>query len=368
MTKKWQVAVVGAGIGKQHITAFCNLSDCFHIRYVCDLNIQRAQEASGALVNCEVVSDFTVALADPSIDLIDICLPPKLHFWATEAALKAGKHVICEKPLTASLQQIQHLQSLSHSVGKSVFPIFQYRYGLGYRQIHALKTQGLLGKPYTLSMETHWKRGADYYAEPWRGTWQGELGGVIVSHACHAHNLATHLVGNIVEVAAMLDTRVNAIETEDCAALSMRSKQGALITSSITVGAADNSSRFRAIFEHATVTSGRTPYHVGAPQWTIEASNPDKQAALDAAIAQIPDIPIRFDGLFADIHNKLSGRADLYLPSLQEGYHSIELITAIYLAARSKTTVALPLPPDSKLTTGWIPNEFMHDGGITEAS
>ncbi|WP_244274574.1 Gfo/Idh/MocA family protein, partial [Pannonibacter phragmitetus] len=124
-----------------------------------------------------------------------------------------------------------------------------------------------------------------YYAPAWRGTWAGEMGGVIVSHACHAHNLATFLMGDVQEVAAFLETRVNPIETEDCAAIILRLASGALATSSVTVGAAGNSSRFRACFEHVTATSGTHPYQIGAGPWTFEATDPARQAEIDAVVA-----------------------------------------------------------------------------------
>jgi predicted dehydrogenase len=302
-----------------------------------------------------VVANLADVLEDPEFDLVDICLPPQLHFSTTSSALEAGKHAICEKPITGSIAEVRKIAELARKSDRSVFPVFQYRYGSGYRRLHELKKLGLLGTPYTLSLETHWQRGADYYSNPWRGTWQSELGGVIVSHACHAHNLATHLLGNVVEVAVLLDTRVNPIETEDCASLSMRTEQGALVTSSITLGAAGNMSRFRACFEKLTVTSGLLPYQIGAGEWTYEATDPDNQADIERVLEQVPDVPIRFEGLFADIQQQLTSGTDLYLPSLEEAAHSTELITAIYASARNKEIVQLPLRENHPLNSGWLP-------------
>nr|WP_289852089.1 Gfo/Idh/MocA family oxidoreductase [Rhizobium sp. SSA_523] len=216
-----------------------------------------------------------------------------------------------------------------------------------------MKRAGLLGAPFVLSMETHWQRGRDYYAEAWRGTWSGELGGVIVSHASHLHNLATHLVGDIVQVAAFLDTRVNPIETEDCAAIAMRSAEGAMITSSLTLGAAGNSSRFRACFEHATITSSDEPYDVCSAAWTFRATDPGRQAEIDAIVAATPAVATRFPGFFSDIYDALSGKPDLYLPTLQEARHSAELITACYTSASTGQVVSLPLSDRDPSRQGW---------------
>lgn len=355
MTERVRVAVIGAGIGKAHIAAYAELAELFDVRYVCDLNLPRAEDAAQQAPGSQAVPDINQVFADPLVDLVDICLPPQLHAPMTLAALEAGKHVVCEKPLAGSITEVRRIADLSKRTGRQVFPVFQYRYGAGYRAAHELKVRGLLGRPYVVALETHWQRGPDYYAERWRGTWKGELGGVLVSHACHIHNLMTHLVGDVVEVAAFLDTRVNPIETEDCAVLSMRTAQGALITSSVTLGAAGNSSRLRMCFEHVTVTSGAEAYQIGAGPWKFEATDPSRQPEIDAATREIPDVLPRFPGLFVDVHARLTGKPDLYLPSLQESYHSIELVTAIYASAREGLIVRLPLATDHPLAAGWLP-------------
>jgi predicted dehydrogenase len=107
-----------------------------------------------------VLADLATVLADPEIDLVDICLPPHLHFSVSEQALNAGKHVICEKPLVRSLHEADRLLALSAASGKQIFPVFQYRYGHALAQLRALQAAGLTGKPFVASLETHWNRNA----------------------------------------------------------------------------------------------------------------------------------------------------------------------------------------------------------------
>ncbi len=354
--KRFRVAVVGAGIGRAHVIGYSQLPDAFEVAAVCDLDITRARAAAALVPEAQALTEVDTVLADPSITIVDICLPPRLHAAMTLKALRAGKHVICEKPLAGSVAEVDAIIVEAARSGCTVFPVFQYRYGTSYRQAHALKTAGLLGRPLVLSMETHWQRGADYYAEAWRGTWAGELGGVIVSHATHLHNLATHLLGPVGEVAAFLDTRVNPIETEDCAAIAMRTREGAMITSSLTLGSAGNLSRFRACFEHVTIASSDEPYEVCSAEWTFRASDPSKQVAIDAVIAATEPVPPRFPGFFADVHRYLSGAPDLYLPTLDEARHSAELITACYASARTRRVVTLPITDPEMIERGWRPD------------
>jgi predicted dehydrogenase len=110
------------------------------------------------------------------------------------------------------------------------------------------------------SLETHWNRASDYYAVPWRGTWAGESGGAILGHAIHAHDLLCRYFGPVAQCAGAACTRVNPIETEDCAAISMGFANGALATSSVTLGAARDETRLRFVFRDLTATSGTEPY------------------------------------------------------------------------------------------------------------
>jgi hypothetical protein len=74
----------------------------------------------------------------------------------------------------------------------------------------------------------------------------------------------THIAGDIACLSALTTTRVNEIETEDCASISFAMTSGALATSSITLGAAGDETRLRFVFEHLTATSGTAPYAPGA--------------------------------------------------------------------------------------------------------
>ena len=124
------------------------------------------------------------------IDIIDICTPPMVHYGQIIAALKAGKHVVCEKPLVGSLKQIDEVMAVERESKGRLMPVFQYRFGNGIAQAKAIIDAGLAGKPYVGTVETLWRRDADYYAVPWRGKWATELGGVLMGHAIHT---ARHL-------------------------------------------------------------------------------------------------------------------------------------------------------------------------------
>jgi len=243
----YKVAIIGAGIGVEHLAGYQANPDRFQVTSICDLDRARGA-ALAETANAEFTDDFPSVLKSDA-DIIDICLPPHLHFSFATQALEAGKHVICEKPLVASLKEADALAQTAQETGGLVFPVFQYRFGTGMAQLRALQKADLLGKPFVATLETHWNRDAAYYAIDWRGTWATERGGAILGHAIHIHDLLTAILGPVAKVHAITATRVNPIETEDCAALSITMESGALVTSSVTLGAADDTSRLRLIYE-----------------------------------------------------------------------------------------------------------------------
>ncbi|WP_420396022.1 Gfo/Idh/MocA family protein [Nioella sp.] len=349
-----RIAIIGAGIGAEHLSGYRALPDRFQVAILCDLDTARATAATGGDPAISVTGDLEAVLADPSVDLIDICLPPQLHFPIAVQCLEAGKHVICEKPIVRSLDEADRLAAVAKARGKSMFPVFQYRYGRAMAQLQALEAAGLAGKPYVASLETHWNRDAAYYAVPWRGTWAGESGGALLGHAIHAHDLLCKVFGPVAEVTALTDTRVNEIETEDCAALAFRMQNGALATSSVTLGAGNDTTRLRFCFEGVTAESGSAPYSPAQDEWRFIARAPVAQAEVDSIVQQVSHGHAGFAGYLDAVADALAGQGGMEV-TLEDGRRSIELVTAIYRSAREGGPIKLPLSSGSPCYTGWMP-------------
>src|ERR1700730_8090191 len=106
MSKCWTVAVVGCGIGRSHVAeGYARLPGQFEVRALRGLNQERFPTVADDSSVPRRTTSFDQVLAMDDIDIIDICTPPTLHFPQAMAALKAGKQVVCEKPLVGSLEQ-----------------------------------------------------------------------------------------------------------------------------------------------------------------------------------------------------------------------------------------------------------------------
>jgi predicted dehydrogenase len=279
-------------------------------------------------------------------------LPPHLHAEIAVMALDAGKHVICEKPLARSLAEADGIGAAQARSGRCLFPVFQYRHGPAFAALDALIAAGLAGPPVVASVETHWNRGTDYYAVPWRGTWAGEAGGAVLGHAIHAHDLLCRYFGPVAEVQARLATAVNPIETEDCAAIAFRFANGALATSSVTLGAATDETRLRLVFRDLTATSGTAPYAPSTGRWCFAARDPERQQEVDVIVAAQGTAAVGFAGYLDAVAEHLAGCAGRAV-GFTDGRASIELVTAIYAASRSGRAQALPLDNSHPLYRGW---------------
>ena len=162
---KYKVAIIGTNIGAKHYEEFQKVSDKFYVHTLCGLTKNSINKILPSDSETKVSLNFEDVLRVKEIDIIDICLPPHLHFYACKKSLEAGKHVICEKPLVSSLKEIDQLKKISEETGRSIFPVFQYRYGPGFSKLKALIKSGIAGKPLVASLETHWNRGKEYYSK-----------------------------------------------------------------------------------------------------------------------------------------------------------------------------------------------------------
>ena len=346
-----RVAVIGMGIGEQHVAAYAALPELVEIVTLCDLDPARLNAVADTYgVACRL-TDAT-ALMRSTIDIVDICTPPSTHFGLISEGLAAGLTVVCEKPLVGSLAQVDALADIERASAGRIMPIFQYRFGNGLQRLKLLVDAGLAGEAFLTTIETSWRRGADYYAVPWRGRWATELGGVCLTQAIHAHDMLSYINGPVASVSARLATRVNAIEVEDCAAIAVDMADGSLATLSATLGSAAQISRLRFVFRHLTAESNLDPYRPSRDPWIFTGSDDAAQARIDAALAGFKPGDEFFEGQFRRLHAALTGGVD-WPVTLADARASLELITAIYHSALSGERVRLPITADHPRYHGW---------------
>lgn len=356
MTEVKSVAVVGCNIGRSHIVeGYAPRPERWRVAAVCDLNQERLDKVADEFSVASRTLHFDELLGRDDIEIIDICTPPATHFELVTRALAAGKHVVCEKPLVGSLFDVDRLVKAQAESGRILMPVFQYRYGEGVQKAKRIIDAGIAGKPYLGTVETHWKRTAAYYEVEWRGKWATELGGVLMTHAIHIHDMLTYLMGPVAKLFARATTRVNAIEVEDCVAASLEMQSGALVAASATLGSQKEISRLRLCFENVTFESGGGQYSPGDEPWTILPANDEIAARIAALLADQPPVGRRFLGQMDAFHEALNGRAPVPV-TIADARQALELATAFYHSAETGADISLPLAPDHPKYRSWRPD------------
>jgi predicted dehydrogenase len=335
--------VVGAGIGAQHVSAYRAAPDLFQIAALCDIDPKRGQELAAEHEIPELLTDFAAAIRLPSVDIIDLCTPPNLHFQQIVAALQAGKHVICEKPLVGSLTELDELENLKQKTDRQLMPIFQYRFGHGLQKLRYLIDRQLTGEPFVFNVDVAWWRSAEYYkAVSWRGKRATELGGALLSQAIHAVDMVFYLLGPARTLFASTATRVNQIEVEDCVAIAVEMENGSLGTISITLGSAAQISRHRFTFRNLSAESNTEPYANSAEPWVFSFPEEKPNALVDRALAEFVPSAEGYEGQFRRFDRSL--RESQPPPvTLGDARRVLEFIAATYSSAERGERVSLPL-------------------------
>jgi predicted dehydrogenase len=369
--KRLNVALIGCGwVADWHVAGGLDQwPDRFALVAACDTNPERLRAWADKYAIERRVERYDDVLAMADIDVVIICTPPSLHCEMVAKALRAGKHAVCEKPFARSLAEVDEIARTEREGKARVMPIFQYRFGDGIARVKHVIDRGLAGRHFVTSVETAKRRGADYYAVPWRGKFATELGGVLLTQAIHIHDLLLWLVGPATEASCFKTTRVNPIEVEDCAVGMLRLADGSLASLSANLGSARQLTRLRLCFEHVTFEKqcfDDDSAKPGNEPWLTIPKNADAGAAIAAAMAEVPPRTAWFARQYELFHDALATGAPFPV-TLADARASLELITALFDSDRTGRSVPLPITAAHPLYGGWVPQQ-REPGGNRDAA
>lgn len=175
-----------------------------------------------------VYSDFDQLLAARDVDAIVICTPSGYHAKQALSALKAGKHVVVEKPLCLDFESGEAVVREARRRNLVVAVISQRRFEAQNIYLKRLLTDGQIGKLYLGEVLLRWHRSSAYYeTNSWRGTREFD-GGVLMNQAIHTIDLLRWFFGPVIRVSSEGATLAHRIESEDTAVGTIRFESGAL--------------------------------------------------------------------------------------------------------------------------------------------
>ncbi len=199
-------------------------NNCLKLAAVC---VKDRAKAANLNLTCEVYDDFSQMLQKAKLDLVIVSTPHRQHKEFCLEAIRAGKHVMCEKPMATSVVDANEILAAATSGNTYFTVVSQNRFEPSYRRVKAILDSGELGPVRRCSIiETFWRQDSYYRSADWRGTWAGEGGGVLMNQAPHTIDRYVWLCGRPSRVTAVCDTVLHQIEVEDIASLILHHRNG----------------------------------------------------------------------------------------------------------------------------------------------
>ena len=215
MAKKLRVGIVGAGgIGTgAHLPAYEDLKDIVEVVAIADIVPERAQAAAEKFGIPHYFASVEELLANVDVDYIDICTWTAAHAPVCIAAAKAGKHILCEKPLAATLEQGLEMKKAVEEAGVQFMLAVVTRYGGEQIKMRELFEQGVFGDIYAARTQYIRRRGTP-------GGWFTEKalagGGSVLDIGVHAIDRTWYLMDRPkpVSVSAEVSYRIGDFQTK----------------------------------------------------------------------------------------------------------------------------------------------------------
>jgi len=221
-----RIAIIGAGIaaGEIHLPVYLSLGRLFKVVTVCSRTVDKARAIAGKL-GCRYSTDYDRVLSDPGIEAVDLCLPIEMNYPAALKAAEAGKHIICEKPIGTSREEIEAMAALPEKHGVRLMIAENYRYRKPFIIGRKLIREGAIGRPH-LFIYNHLS-GRREAQTAWR-TSHKYPGGFLLDGGVHYVNALRLLGGEIASVKAYVSSANPLLGKVDTATVSLRFASGAL--------------------------------------------------------------------------------------------------------------------------------------------
>lgn len=386
------IAVAGAGmIGAAHASAYRSHLPRFagrlpglELRCVADPNAALAEAMARTYGFERTAADWRAVVEDPAIGIVSVALPNFLHVEAVEAALAAGKHVLCEKPLALTAAEARRLHERAKGSGTCAATVFNYRRIPAVTELRGLIQAGELGEIVNLLVQFQ----CEYAADPrlphsWRYQRSRAGPGALLDIGTHAADTARYLCGEVEEVAGAIATisikerfvaagatvghqRVELgterlpVDNDDVMSALLRFRsgcQGVLSCSRVAIGMG-NTLSFEVFGTRGSARfSTQAPNQYGIARFDGSGQSPCATVFNRPSSPRLAELlPVPFDGVgvgYAEtfgfmIHEFLAAIADgkpIGDGTLLDGLRAAEILDAIQAAADSRGPVRIQHAP-----------------------
>lgn len=358
--EKLRTGIIGCGkVGDFHAKAFVALENS-EFTAVCDNNIERAR-AFGDRYRVKAYDDIETMIRECRLDVVSICTPHPLHANPAVVAADCGCNVLIEKPLASSLEDCDRIIEAGDRNHVTIGTMVQRRFYRPCMRIHQAIEDGKIGRP-VLGMVTMlgWRDKNYYDSDPWRGSWKGEGGGVMVNQAPHQIDLLQWYMGEVDEIYGVWKNLNHPyIEVEDTAVAVIKFKNGGV--GNIVVSNSQNPALFGKVHIFGengagvgVQTDGGAMFVAGmssiteAPYndlWTVAG----EENMLETWKQEDTDFFNSVDSMYYYHREQIKDFVDAVqkgvkpLVDAREGRKTVEIFTGIYRATETNSVIKFPI-------------------------
>ncbi|MGC9454576.1 MAG: Gfo/Idh/MocA family protein [Phycisphaerae bacterium] len=287
-----------------------------------------------------------------TIDAVIVATP---HYWHPVHAVMAahrGLHVLCEKPLAATVGPARAMVDQCDSCEVALGVMFQHRTRAVMRTMRRMIADGQLGRLFRVSLTcSDWFRTQAYYdSRPWRGTWDGEGGGVLINQAPHHLDLLTWMAGLPRQVFAYAATRLHDMEAEDTATAVLDYGGGMVGQLYATTAEAPGYEELIVVGDKGTLIAEGERLMFGRPARPVSEHVAAAGGAFEGPCCTWEDVELPDDkgADHTEVIRRFAGAILRGEPMVANGHDALaelELSNALYLSAYRNRPVDMPVSP-----------------------
>lgn len=357
----YRFGVIGCGrISKNHMESIQALPQA-KLAAVCDVKEEVLKSVMDRY-HCQGYLNYRELLQNPTIDIVNICTESGYHAAIAIEAMRAGKHVLVEKPMAMSLLEADCMIQTAKEMGVQLGVVHQNRFNSPIKKLRCALEGGRFGKLTHASAVVRWNRNDEYYNQAaWRGTWMMD-GGCLMNQAIHNIDLLQWMMGPVESIFAYTATNLRKIEAEDTAMAILKFKSGAIanIEAVTTI--------YPKMLEETLSIFGATgSVRVGGialnklEVWRFDGD--DENNELAKAEKEPPNVygfghaDIIKDMILAVFQNRQPA------VSGEEGRKALEIVLGIYHSVRAKKEIAFPISEEFRIGLEMIEKKAEINGG-----
>ncbi len=199
-----KVAIIGSGLMCRRRAPVVKEWPGAELAVIASLHLDHAK-AAAAKLGCEASDDWKTVVARKDIDVVIVSTPPHVHAEISIAAMKAGKHVLCEKPLTRTVAEAEQMLAVAKQTGRVLKCGFNHRHHPAVGEAKKVLDSGAIGKP-LFARCRYGICGRPGFEKEWRADPKQAAGGQFIEQGTHAMDLFRWFLGDLTEVACMTST------------------------------------------------------------------------------------------------------------------------------------------------------------------